>query len=114
MESITAQKKQPIKPLKGASVPPAYEFRLTPKDLQGKYNLAARPEISGIEDNGDYISLLSEVIIHFHGAQGRPLCEVQILVEGIPSYVADEIHRIADGIILRHMVAECLIENTSS
>lgn len=112
LTSSTVSTKRPTKDFPAPSGCP--EFRLMPLDLQKRYNLADKPEISGIQDNGDYITILDQVIFRFPGTRGRPLCEVNILVENIPTYVIDEIHRLADGIVLRHMIASCLINEDSN
>lgn len=84
-------------------------YRLTTKAIQEQYKLAARPKMSGTQDNGDIITVLESVTILFPRSFGRPLCEVNILVENIPAFVHEECGRLVENTLLRYMIAESLI-----
>lgn len=80
-----------------------------PKSITNLFNIS-EPTISGTNLASEYVEQLQDVNLRFPvSADGRPLCEVTVLVDNIPFYVRDECLNECNRTIMRYMVAEAFL-----
>ena len=96
------------------SAPADYVMTLNPQTITNLFNIP-EPLISGTNKATSYVEQLESVTLRFPVSKdGRPLCEIKILVDNIPFYVRDECLDECTRTIMRYIVADAFLSQTKS
>ena len=83
------------------------DFLIDPEHMASRFNIE-KPIFEGQDKFGDWHSPLHVLKIKIPvDTRGNPIVEVRIMVE-VPEYVKEELQQIAEGMVIRHMIAESL------